>query len=160
MRLASFPRFLHPSPRRVPLIFMSISYTIKNAVNKLTFFLASFCIKSTFPPAPVVRNTWVQTVGWNSWLKPRINQSSADLLRFRSIFCNSKYIHLFKRPHCKDTVTKIWNKYSQKGNCAASIPIPTFIYLWTIYIFPGSVCLFCQLWKLGTKPRSFISRNT
>jgi hypothetical protein len=24
------------------------------------------------------------------------------------------------RPHCKDTIPKIWNKYSQKLNCAAS----------------------------------------
>jgi hypothetical protein len=85
MRLASFPRFLHPYSRQVPLIFMYISYTIKNAVNKLNFLLASFCIKSTFPPAPVAIDTQVQTVSWNSWLKPRNNQSSADLLQFRSI---------------------------------------------------------------------------
>jgi hypothetical protein len=23
------------------------------------------------------------------------------------------------------------------------LPVPTIIYLWEIYIFPGSVCLFC-----------------
>jgi hypothetical protein len=30
----------------------------------------------------------------------------------------------------------------QKWNCAASFPIPKFMYLWPIYMFPGSACLF------------------
>ncbi len=42
---------------------------------------------------------------------------------------------VFQGVHCKHTVAKIWNKHSQKWSCAASFPIPTFMYLWAIYLF-------------------------
>ncbi len=76
------------------------------------------------------------------------------------------------------SVPKIWNIYSQKWSCPASLQISKFMYLWLIYIVPRSVCLLCYrriggpivviyksltdtwLWKLGLRPLSSFSGNT
>ncbi len=85
--------------------------------------------------------------------------------------------------HCTENPIK----YSHKWNCGAWFPFPIFMYLWSIYIFPESVCLFgCSkirqndpgniqiahrymIVEIGTehynlvseitRPHSFISRN-
>ncbi len=43
---------------------------------------------------------------------------------------------------CKEPIPKIRNKFSQKMNWAATVPISTFMCLWATYILPPSVCLF------------------
>ncbi len=71
-----------------------------------------------------------------------------------------------------------WNCYFQNRIIMSCLPIPTLIYLWEIYIFPGFVGLFCYreicgqilgtnksltdtwMWKLGLRPRNSQKRNT
>ncbi len=71
-----------------------------------------------------------------------------------------------------------WNCYFQNRIIMFCLPVPMLIYLWEIYIFPGSVCLFCcreicgpflgidksltdiWMWKLGLRPRNSQKRNT
>ena len=38
-------------------------------------------------------------------------------------------MYFVRDSHCKDTVPRIGNKYSQKRNCGASFSIPKFMYL-------------------------------
>ncbi len=95
----------------------------------------------------------------------------------------------FTRPHCKGRASNInvwfpfmyshkWNCYFQNRIIMFCLPVPPLIYLWEIYIFPGSVCLFCcreicgqilgiyesltdtWMWKLGLRPCNSQKRNT
>ncbi len=67
--------------------------------------------------------------------------------------------------HCKDKMSKIWNKYFQKRNIGVSVPISTFMCLWANYIFPRWVCRFCwrkyvdQSWEYINRSQTYECGN-
>ncbi len=83
-------------------------------------------------------------------------------------------------PQCKWRAGEnpIWMSGSQNRIIMFCLPVPTLIYLWESYIFPGLVCLFCcrkicgpilgidksltDTWmrKLGRRPCNSQKRNT
>ncbi len=56
-------------------------------------------------------------------------------------------------------IPKIWNKYSQKRNCAATGPISTFMCLWAIYTYIPTIDLLICCMKYVDRSWEYISRS-
>jgi hypothetical protein len=94
-------------------------------------------------------NPWGQAA--SSYPHTRPHTCSQSYIRIPTVYEIHRFedflispIHIIKPElHCKDKMPKIWNKYSQKRNIGASVPISTIMCLWANYILPRWVCLFC-----------------
>ncbi len=76
----------------------------------------------------------------DSWLNRQTERQIASIL-YVSMYA-SLSLCILVECQCVYTAKEISIKYFFSGNSAATVPIPTFMGLWAIYIFPGSVHIF------------------
>ncbi len=108
---------------KVPFNFERINYVTQD----------TFCFDSTTSRQCILYSRWPRTAWkiwitasiWFEYLEHKICRISMDRVR--------ETIH---------TASKIRFIYSQKWKWVALFPVSTFMFLWAIYLFPWSVCLF------------------
>jgi hypothetical protein len=114
--------------------------------------------------------TWVQfacdwrSLGYNFNVNDR--QSCAffscnERPAWYNSYATGRQTHIISLPSGNHTARKIPLMYYFPGNCAASAPISTFMCLWAIYIFPGSVHIFpcSRSWKYINFSQIYECRN-
>ncbi len=111
----------------------------------------------------------------------QINSADGFSTVLHTLHCNEGPVriqYIYGSHLCISRNETVQPTYFQNRIIMICLPIPTLIYLWEIYIFPGMVCLFCcsqiyrpilgiyksltdtGMWKLELRPRNSQKRNT
>jgi hypothetical protein len=145
--------YVMDGPYRLP--FCSVPVALTGAAQLRADGISSCCYIVNVHNHPSLATSRKEGMAWYScrpmpslWFEPLHSErvrSGCIGISGRNGWYNSAYT--LYGIHCKDTIPKIWNKYSQEWNCVASFQIPTSLTdTW--------------MWKLGIRPNSFLSGNT